>query len=54
MYAAELALNPIQGLLDPTDGALFYHDSRLAHAPKAWGAVKQTAVLDDLTFYAKA
>lgn len=52
-YAAKLALNPIHGLLDPTEGALFYCDCRLKEPPKEWGHVRLSVKLDDLSFYAK-
>lgn len=52
-YAAELAMSPLDALLDPTHGALFYFDSRLKEPPKEWGAVKITATLGNLTFCAK-
>lgn len=36
---------------DPTNGATFYHDSRLGHPPKDWGPVEKTVQLGHLTFY---
>ena len=36
---------------DVTLGAVFYHDSRLGAAPKAWGSVEPTVRLGNLAFY---
>jgi N-acetylmuramoyl-L-alanine amidase len=37
--------------VDPTRGAIFYHDSSLKSAPHAWGEVERTAVIGRLSFY---
>ena len=36
---------------DPTDGAVFYHDNTLLHAPSAWGTVIPTTQIGRLKFY---
>jgi Cell Wall Hydrolase len=38
------------GLVDPTNGAVFYFSRPLIEAPKGWGNVEVSAVIDGLTF----
>ena len=48
-YAAGMAYSGEGG--DPSNGAVFYHDSTIAEPPKAWGPVVETAQIGRLTFY---
>jgi hypothetical protein len=38
-------------LLDPTNGAVFYHDKSIPKAPGAWGKVEETLVRGRIKFY---
>lgn len=38
------------GVVDPTNDAVFYFSSPLVEAPKGWGNVEVSAVIDGLTF----
>lgn len=38
------------GLVDPTNGAVFYYSKPISCPPKGWGKVEITAVIDGLTF----
>jgi hypothetical protein len=40
------------GLVDPTNGAVFYFSKPLTEPPKGWGKVEITTVIDGLTFCA--
>jgi N-acetylmuramoyl-L-alanine amidase len=49
-YSAALAVF-CGGCEDATGGAVFYHDSSLLQAPRAWGSVQHTVRIGRLQFY---